>query len=250
LNVHGSPTLGVTTTRRASWPSPPRRPPRRRNVLLELAADGPRVKLTDFGLARAADDASLTRSGVVAGTPMYMAPEETVDQRADLFSLGSVFYVMLSGRPPFRATTMLGVLKRVAEDTPRPIREVIPEVPQWLCDVIGKLPAKKPEETRLTGGRQPTAGSPVGDQERPQAALKEKPAEGCVSLFDGKSLAGWFVESGDKDHFQVKDGAIVVTGRGLRTQNFLRASSQTVKPELDRSCSSRTGSIWSKTQGS
>ena len=119
------------------------------NVLIE---GGPqrRVKITDFGLARAADDASLTQSGVLAGTPMYMAPEqakgETLDHRADLFSLGSVLYVMATGRPPFRAATTYAVLKRVVEDAPRPIREVIPEMPQWLCDIIAKLHAKKPED--------------------------------------------------------------------------------------------------------
>lgn len=118
------------------------------NIMLERGID--RVKITDFGLARATDDASLSQSGVIAGTPLYMAPEQAqcaaLDQRADLFSLGSVLYVMCSGRPPFRAPTTLGVLKRVAEDTPRPIREIIPEVPEWLCDVIARLHAKKPGE--------------------------------------------------------------------------------------------------------
>jgi len=116
------------------------------NILLESGVE-PRVKITDFGLARAVDDASLTQSGMIAGTPMYMAPEqtqgETTDHRADLFSLGSVLYTMCSGRPPFRASTSLAVLRRVAEDTPRPIREIIPEVPQWLCDIIARLQAKK-----------------------------------------------------------------------------------------------------------
>jgi WD40 repeat protein len=119
------------------------------NILLEKGAEE-RVKITDFGLARAVADASLTQSGVIAGTPMYMAPEQTVgdsiDHRADLFSLGSVLYTMCSGRPPFRATTSMATLKRVAEDTPRPIREIIPEVPPWLCDIIAKLHAKKPDE--------------------------------------------------------------------------------------------------------
>ncbi len=53
---------------------------------------------------------------------------------------------MLSGRPPFRAPGTIAVLKRVCEDTPRPIREIIPEVPEWLCDIVAKLQAKKPEE--------------------------------------------------------------------------------------------------------
>jgi serine/threonine protein kinase len=117
------------------------------NVLIESGPQA-RVKLTDFGLARAADDASISQSGVVAGTPLYMAPEqargEALDHRADLFSLGSVLYVMCTGRPPFRADSALAVLKRVAEDEPRPIREVIPEVPEWLCRVVARLHAKDP----------------------------------------------------------------------------------------------------------
>lgn len=119
------------------------------NILID---HGPAAvtKITDFGLARAADDASLTRSGAVAGTPMYMAPEqargETLDHRADLFSLGSVMYQMASGRPPFRANSTLAVLKRVAEDAPRPIREIIPEVPDWFCRIVEKLHAKNPDE--------------------------------------------------------------------------------------------------------
>ena len=75
------------------------------NILLE--AGGERVLLTDFGLARAIDDASITRTGIIAGTPQYMSPEqargEPVDSRSDLFSLGSVLYTLATGRPPFRA---------------------------------------------------------------------------------------------------------------------------------------------------
>ena len=119
------------------------------NILLEDGAV-PCAKLIDFGLARAADDASITQSGLIPGTPLYMAPEQArgqaLDQRADLFSLGSVLYVMCSGRPPFRASTSLAVLNRVAEDTPRPIWEIIPEVPNWLCAIIAKLHAKNPDE--------------------------------------------------------------------------------------------------------
>ena len=118
------------------------------NILIEAGPDQ-RVKITDFGLARAADDARLTQSGVISGTPMYMAPEqaqsEALDQRADLFSLGSVLYTMCSGQPPFRASSTLAVLKRVVEDTPRPIPEIVPDVPQWLCEIITQLHAKEPE---------------------------------------------------------------------------------------------------------
>ena len=75
------------------------------NVLLENGVE--RVKITDFGLAKIADEASVSQSGVVAGTPMYMSPEqadgEQIDHRSDLFSLGTVLYVMCAGQPPFRA---------------------------------------------------------------------------------------------------------------------------------------------------
>jgi hypothetical protein len=114
------------------------------NILLENGVE--RVKLTDFGLARAVDDASLTQSGVVAGTPLFMAPEqarcETIDHRADLFSLGAVLYAMCTGRSPFRASTTLGVLRRVSDDPHRPVREVNPEVPHWLAAIVDRLLAK------------------------------------------------------------------------------------------------------------
>ena len=118
------------------------------NILLERNVD--RVLLTDFGLARAADDASLTRSGVIAGTPQYMSPEQArgdqVDHRTDLFSLGTVFYTMLAGHSPFRADSAMGILRRVCDDTPRPLREINPNVPVWLEGFIAKLHAKQPAD--------------------------------------------------------------------------------------------------------
>src|SRR5215468_4788905 len=118
------------------------------NILLENGIE--RVKITDFGLARAGDDASLTQSGVVAGTPMYMSPEqaqgEAVDFRSDLFSLGSVLYTMCAGRAPFRAPTTLAVLKRVCEEVPRPIREINSELPPWLADLLARLHGKAPAD--------------------------------------------------------------------------------------------------------
>lgn len=117
------------------------------NILLENGVE--RVKITDFGLARAADDIEMTQPGMIAGTPQYMSPEqargEAIDTRSDLFSLGSVLYTMCTGRPAFRAETTLGVLKRVCEDNPRPIREIQPQTPPWLEAIVGKLLAKDPE---------------------------------------------------------------------------------------------------------
>jgi len=111
------------------------------NILLDGTTE--RVLLTDFGLARAADDASLTHSGVIAGTPYFMSPEQAegagIDHRSDLFSLGSSMYAMCTGRPPFRAETSWGILRRVSEATPTPIRELNPDVPDWLAGVVSKL---------------------------------------------------------------------------------------------------------------
>jgi WD40 repeat protein len=116
------------------------------NILLENGVE--RVKITDFGLARTVDDASLTQSGIIAGTPHYMSPEqargEHVDHRADLFGLGSLLYVMCTGRPPFRAENTMAVLKRVCEDAPHGIRELNPDIPDWLAATVTRLHAKDP----------------------------------------------------------------------------------------------------------
>lgn len=117
------------------------------NILLENGVE--RVKISDFGLARAAADVRATGSGVVAGTPLYMSPEQAegkpVDYRSDLFSLGSVLYAMATGRPAFRGDTPLAVMRRVCDDAPRPVREVNPEVPEWLARVIDRLLQKDPD---------------------------------------------------------------------------------------------------------
>lgn len=117
------------------------------NIL--LPANIERVVITDFGLARAADDASLTRSGVIAGTPQYMSPEqargEPVDARSDLFSLGSVMYAMCTGHPPFRAETPYGILRRITDHQPRAVREINADVPDWLDSIVTRLLSKDPE---------------------------------------------------------------------------------------------------------
>jgi eukaryotic-like serine/threonine-protein kinase len=116
------------------------------NILLENCIE--RVKITDFGLARMVDDASLTQSGVLAGTPQYMAPEQArgdaQDHRVDLFSLGSVLYTLCTGHPPFRASTTMAVLRRVSDETPRSVRVINPEIPDWLAAIVEKLHAKDP----------------------------------------------------------------------------------------------------------
>ncbi len=156
------------------------------NVLLENGLQ--RVKITDFGLARAAADAGLGEHGLISGTPQFMAPEqargEHTTERSDLFSLGAVLYTLCAGRPPFRGDSTAAVLKSVCEDHPRPIRELRPDAPEALGDLIDKLLAKAPEDRcgsarevaeLLTGllarVQQPLPFAPSGE-----APQEEKPA--------------------------------------------------------------------------
>jgi WD40 repeat protein/serine/threonine protein kinase len=116
-----------------------------------------RVKLLDFGLARVIDDDErVTDPGTIAGTPQYMAPEQAegkgVDARCDLFSLGCVLYRLCTGDVPFKGTGTLGVLRALALEQPRPPRELNPEVPPELSDLILRLLAKKPAN-RLPSAR-------------------------------------------------------------------------------------------------
>lgn len=116
------------------------------NIVMDLQSG--RVKLTDFGLARLDDDVTLTRTGVIAGTPAFMSPEQALgkplDHRSDLFSLGSVLYVLCSGQLPFEQTKTQTVVERVLTDDPQSLAEVSPQMPNELAEIIGRLHAKDP----------------------------------------------------------------------------------------------------------
>ena len=117
------------------------------NILLPENVE--RVMITDFGLARAADDASLTRSGIIAGTPQYMSPEQArgdlVDARSDLFSLGSVMYAMSTGHPAFSSRNPVwnSAAYHGSQSLAR-ISETRPDFPRWLERVVIRLLEKNP----------------------------------------------------------------------------------------------------------
>jgi hypothetical protein len=116
------------------------------NILLEDGVE--RVRITDFGLARAADDASLTVTGLLAGTPHYMSPEQALgkplDARSDLFALGAVLFTLATGKPPFRAESSHAVLRMVTDVEPADVRLANPDMPAWLAGIIARLLAKDP----------------------------------------------------------------------------------------------------------
>jgi serine/threonine-protein kinase len=117
------------------------------NLLLDSQGE---VKLGDFGIAQVFASSKLTVTGGILGTAEYMSPEQAHGKRAnkqsDIYSLGAVLYVMLTGRPPFTGKSTLEVLQkhRFAQfDSPR---RIVPEIPLWLDEVICKCLSKKPED--------------------------------------------------------------------------------------------------------
>lgn len=120
---------------------------------LLLASDGT-VKLADFGIAQLFGRSRLTAVGSVVGTLDYMAPEQAqgglVDARADLYSLGGVLYALLSGRPPLRARTLAEMLEKLHNTRPESIRQLVPEVPEGLEELLEQLLEKEPQRRIAT----------------------------------------------------------------------------------------------------
>ena len=121
---------------------------------IRLLADG-QVKIMDFGLARLAGS-DMTRTGLVMGTPYYMSPEqmrgEHVDARSDIFSLGCVFYELLTGVKPFDAESLHSVLYKVLQSQPRPPRELVPDLPGVVQHLLERALAKDRAQRFANGG--------------------------------------------------------------------------------------------------
>ena len=113
-----------------------------------IVGDGRRVTLTDFGIARAAQETRLTSTGTIMGTPEYMSPEqawgEEVGHETDLYSLAVVAYEMLSGRVPFRGTTPHAVLYKQIHEPPPPICDSRPDLRAGVETVLSRALDKEP----------------------------------------------------------------------------------------------------------
>ena len=126
---------------------------------LWICEDDHRLKILDFGLARISDDnPNLTATGMLAGTPNFMSPEQTrgleLDGRSDLFSLGCVMYRLLAGKLPFGAPTVLATLSSIQTHNPAPPVELQQDVNQDLSDLtmcmLEKQPANRPPSASQT----------------------------------------------------------------------------------------------------
>ena len=113
------------------------------NILVTSSAQ---VKILDFGLARVAAQAAITRQGIILGTPDYMSPEQAMakalDHRTDIFSAGAVFYEFLTFRKPFPGKTLHSVLYRIISERPEPVLSVNPELPGRLARVVHRIDRK------------------------------------------------------------------------------------------------------------
>lgn len=147
------------------------------------------MKIADFGLATVLDGLQLTQSGTLAGTPEFMSPEqareEPVDGRCDLFSLGAVIYLMITGESPFRAASPLATLRRVCDDTPPLITQFNPDATAWLAAVVERLLQKHPEDRYQTAAELAESLryqlATVGQQRRPAPRINP-PATTIASL--------------------------------------------------------------------
>lgn len=170
------------------------------NIFLESTRDGSvLVKILDFGVAKLrqntadlARSADLTMSGMMLGTPIYMSPEqcqgEPFDARADIYSLGCVFYEMLAGRPPFLGNTPSALIIKHASEAPKPPSVHVPSIPAGLESAIMKALEKDPDErfqTAMELGRAlsavwvpldaQTSFPPVADQARSTSESPTRP---------------------------------------------------------------------------
>lgn len=215
------------------------------NILLDEAE---RVYLADFGIAKMVESSGgLTQTGMISGTPQYMAPEQAtgvhIDRRADIYAVGIVAYEMFTGHVPFTADTPVAVLmKQVSEPLPRPAAH---EVPEALIEPILRCTSKRPEE------RWPTTLAFVEALEQglrafqtPQVSVPAWPSGGVASLPVEALPASPDEAAEDTQDHDVSQGAgssaPAPTWRGERTLEARRATRVPAATAPDAQAAPRT----------
>jgi serine/threonine-protein kinase len=146
------------------------------NIRIDPATDT--VKIMDFGIARVADG-SRTRTGLVLGTPSYMAPEQlagqSVDGRSDLYSLGVVLYQLLTGRLPHQSDSMARLMYEIANERVADVRDLRPGLPEALAMVLSLALEKRPDRRYASGEDLAQDLEAVLDQIDPLDLITSKP---------------------------------------------------------------------------
>ncbi|PYQ55055.1 MAG: serine/threonine protein kinase, partial [Acidobacteria bacterium] len=176
------------------------------NILLAREETGEvHPYVVDFGLAMVQDEISLSRTGMISGTPAYISPEAAqgrpLDRRTDVYSLGVVLYELLAGEPPFTGSNLARVLVRLVQEDPRPLRQVAPAIPEDLETIVAKClekdPARRYESARelaedldrfLDG--EPIRARPAGWLYRTGKRLRKHRALAVVSITAVLALLG------------------------------------------------------------
>lgn len=174
------------------------------NIL--LSGDTERAVITDFGLARAADDATLTRSGTLAGTPQFMAPEqargEPADERSDLFSLGALLFAMLTGRAPVEGLSGAETVRIVGSRPPLSVSSQLADCPKSLARLVDRLSAFRPQDRTTSAAEalqlisecreMPDAGplKPIGLRSRHHVATSSQYRLHRTALFSALLVVG------------------------------------------------------------
>ncbi|MBN2090309.1 protein kinase [candidate division KSB1 bacterium] len=125
------------------------------NIMLVETGGMRQIKIVDFGVAKMSDSSTLTQAGSSLGTPSYMSPEQIegkpIDGRSDIFSLGVVFYEMITGERPFKGENLASIIVKIIQAQPRRVSELKKDLPAELENVILKMLEKDPEKRYQTG---------------------------------------------------------------------------------------------------
>jgi serine/threonine protein kinase len=159
----------------------------------------PSIKVLDFGLSRFmdSDDTQLTRAGVIMGTPAYMSPEQAsakvADHRSDVYGVGAILYAALTGKPPFEAEHLQGVVMAVLTEEPVPARQKNPSIPENLELVIQRAMAKDPDDRYQNMSELRQALEPFADADeffqKPGTERRPAASRGSRTMLEAEALA-------------------------------------------------------------